>query len=61
MSLNSPLTATIYLPAIPTIADAFNKSVELINLTVTVYMIVQGVCKFLGISMPHPNSVHVYC
>lgn len=27
------------------IASAFNKSVELINLTVTVYMILQGICK----------------
>lgn len=42
---SSPLTANIYLPAIPTIATAFNKSTELINLTVTVYMVLQGVCK----------------
>ncbi|KAH7930390.1 MFS general substrate transporter [Leucogyrophana mollusca] len=39
----SPLTANIYFPAIPTIANAFHKSVELINLTVTVYMVLQGV------------------
>ncbi|KAM5540996.1 hypothetical protein V8D89_005307 [Ganoderma adspersum] len=38
----SPLTANIYFPAIPTIAKAFGKSTELINLTVTVYMVVQG-------------------
>ncbi|KAI0735015.1 MFS general substrate transporter [Earliella scabrosa] len=38
----SPLTANIYFPAIPTIATAFNASTELINLTVTVYMVVQG-------------------
>lgn len=42
-SFFSPLTANIYFPAIPTIADAFNKSIELINLTVTVYMLFQGV------------------
>lgn len=42
---SSPLTANIYLPAIPTIAASFDKSIELINLTVTVYMILQGVCK----------------
>lgn len=42
---SSPLTANIYLPAIPTIAAAFNKSTELINLTVTVYMVLQGICK----------------
>ncbi|RPD55888.1 MFS general substrate transporter [Lentinus tigrinus ALCF2SS1-6] len=39
----SPLTANIYFPAIPTIAAVFHKSIELINLTVTVYMIVQGI------------------
>ncbi|KII93292.1 hypothetical protein PLICRDRAFT_35485 [Plicaturopsis crispa FD-325 SS-3] len=41
--LFSPLTANIYFPAIPTIAADFHKSTELINLTVTVYMIMQGV------------------
>ncbi|PCH33996.1 MFS general substrate transporter [Wolfiporia cocos MD-104 SS10] len=39
----SPLTANIYFPAIPTIASAFHRSVEDINLTVTLYMIAQGV------------------
>ncbi|EIW79693.1 MFS general substrate transporter [Coniophora puteana RWD-64-598 SS2] len=43
----SPLTANIYFPAIPTIAVAFNKSEELINLTVTVYMVLQGVAPML--------------
>ncbi|KAL7285431.1 hypothetical protein ACG7TL_000528 [Trametes sanguinea] len=43
----SPLTANIYFPAIPTIATAFHKSVELINLTVTVYMIMQGVSPMI--------------
>ncbi|KAI0328529.1 MFS general substrate transporter [Cubamyces sp. BRFM 1775] len=42
-ALFSPLTANIYFPAIPTIAAAFHESVELINLTVTVYMVVQGI------------------
>ncbi|KAF9061666.1 major facilitator superfamily domain-containing protein [Rhodocollybia butyracea] len=41
--LFSPLTANVYFPAIPTIADAFNKSTELINLTVTMYMVFQGI------------------
>ncbi|KAJ8519675.1 hypothetical protein ONZ45_g3423 [Pleurotus djamor] len=41
--LFSPLTANIYFPAIPVIANAFHKSTELINLTVTVYMVLQGV------------------
>lgn len=39
----SPLTANIYFPAIPTLAAAFQKPVELINLTVTIYMVVQGI------------------
>lgn len=41
---SSPLTANIYFPAIPTIANAFHESIEKINLTVTVYMILQGLC-----------------
>lgn len=41
--LFSPLTAYIYLPAIPMIASAFDKTVELTNLTVTVYLVFQGV------------------
>ena len=41
----SPFTANIYFPAIPVISAAFHKSVELINLTVTMYMVMQGLCK----------------
>ncbi|KAH9964193.1 MFS general substrate transporter [Russula dissimulans] len=41
--LFSPLAANIYLPAIPVISEAFHKSIELINLTVTMYMIFQGI------------------
>ncbi|KAF5313949.1 hypothetical protein D9758_018685 [Tetrapyrgos nigripes] len=41
--LFSPLTANVYFPAIPTIANAFHKSTELINLTVTMYMVFQGI------------------
>ncbi|EEB89095.1 hypothetical protein MPER_12852 [Moniliophthora perniciosa FA553] len=43
----SPLTANVYFPAIPTLASAFNKSVELINLTVTMYMVFQGISPML--------------
>ena len=43
----SPLTANIYFPAIPTLVNAFHKTTELINLTVTVYMIVQGICTLI--------------
>lgn len=43
----SPLTANIYFPAVPTIAAAFHKSIELINITVTVYMVFQGISPML--------------
>ncbi|TDL28024.1 MFS general substrate transporter [Rickenella mellea] len=43
----SPLTSNIYLPAIPTIALAFHTSVELINVSVTAYMVVQSTAPLL--------------
>ena len=46
-SLNShisPFTGNVYLPAISIISTDFHKSVELINLTVTMYMVMQGLC-----------------
>ncbi|KAJ4463406.1 major facilitator superfamily domain-containing protein [Lentinula lateritia] len=45
--LFSPLTANVYFPAIPAIAGAFHKSTELINLTITMYMIFQGISPML--------------
>ncbi|KAI3391819.1 hypothetical protein diail_6781 [Diaporthe ilicicola] len=39
----STLTATIYFPLIPLLSSDFSASVQAINLTVTVYAIVQGV------------------
>ncbi|KAJ7762474.1 MFS general substrate transporter [Mycena metata] len=42
-ALFSPLSANIYFPAIPTLAVAFDKSIELINLTVTLNMVFQGI------------------
>ncbi|KAF8167670.1 major facilitator superfamily domain-containing protein [Crassisporium funariophilum] len=47
VGLFSPLTANIYFPAIPTLSRAFNKSTELINLTVTMYMVLQGVAPMV--------------
>ncbi|KAI2629619.1 major facilitator superfamily transporter [Hypoxylon sp. NC1633] len=45
----SPLTAQIYLPALPTLAQDFNVTISQINLTVTTYMIFQGVTPmFVG-------------
>ena len=45
VEVSLPYSANIYFPAIPTLADDFHKSLELINLTVTMYMIFQGLCK----------------
>ncbi|USP72758.1 hypothetical protein yc1106_00032 [Curvularia clavata] len=45
----SPLTASVYLPALPAIAKEFNVSYSAINLTVTTYMIFQGLTPmFIG-------------
>ena len=33
-----PISSNIYVPAIPTVADAFGVSSEDVNLTVTVYL-----------------------
>ncbi|CAK5272586.1 unnamed protein product [Mycena citricolor] len=43
----SPLSANIYFPVIPTIAKAFHKSIELINLTVTLNMVFQGLTPMI--------------
>ncbi|CAE6437019.1 unnamed protein product [Rhizoctonia solani] len=45
--LFSPLASSVYFPAIPTMADAFGKSIQLINLTVTMYMVFQGISPML--------------
>ncbi|KAG2145342.1 major facilitator superfamily domain-containing protein [Suillus bovinus] len=42
-ALFSPLTANVYFPAIPALASAFHTSIESINLSVTAYMVFQGV------------------
>jgi hypothetical protein len=46
---NSPLPANIYLPAIPKMAQEFNASIELLNQTVTAYLVMQGICELLGL------------
>ncbi|KAF8886057.1 major facilitator superfamily domain-containing protein [Gymnopilus junonius] len=45
--LFNPLTATIYYPAIPLLTKAFHKSTELINLTVTTYVVLQGIAPMI--------------
>lgn len=45
----SPFTAQIFLPALPTLADEFHVTATKVNLTVTTYMIFQGITPmFLG-------------
>lgn len=41
----SPLPANIYLPAIPKLSEAFGHSVEDLNLTVTAFLAMQGICE----------------
>ena len=43
----SPLSSNLYAPAIPSIADKLNVSTSAINLTVTTYLIVQGISPML--------------
>jgi multidrug resistance protein len=45
--LFSPLPANIYFPAIPALATVFQRSVEDINLTVTIYLAMQGASPML--------------
>lgn len=48
-SLASPMTANLYFPALPTIAADLGVSIGLINLTLTTYMITQGLAPtFFG-------------
>ncbi|KZO94559.1 MFS general substrate transporter [Calocera viscosa TUFC12733] len=55
-ALFSPLSSNTYLPAIPVIAVAFNESIEAINVTVTVYMILQGISPMVWGSMADWNK-----
>jgi multidrug resistance protein len=43
----SPFTAFTYFPALQSIADDFAVSIELVNITVTVYLLVQGIVPLL--------------
>ncbi|PYH91156.1 MFS general substrate transporter [Aspergillus ellipticus CBS 707.79] len=46
-SFFSPLSSSIYFPALDTIADALNVTTSKIDLTVTTYLIMQGVAPML--------------
>lgn len=43
----SPITATIYLPLLPLLADHFRTSLQAINLTITLYIISQALSPLL--------------
>ncbi|OCF58020.1 hypothetical protein L486_04047 [Kwoniella mangroviensis CBS 10435] len=43
----SPISTNIYVPAIPTLAKAFNTTTEKINLTVTIYLVFQALTPSL--------------
>lgn len=48
-ALYSPLTAQIYFPALNLVADSFHVSISKVNLTVTTYMVFQGITPmFIG-------------
>ncbi|KAI0180981.1 MFS general substrate transporter [Hypoxylon sp. FL1284] len=48
-ALISPLSGQIYLPVLPLLAQNYNVSTSLINLTVTTYLILQGIApSFIG-------------
>lgn len=46
-ALFSPLSANIFIPAIPVLATAFNQTTERMNLAVTVYLVMQGLSPML--------------
>jgi multidrug resistance protein len=39
----SPLTANIYLPCVPLLKEDFHTTLQLINMTITAYILVQGI------------------
>lgn len=45
--LASPLTATIYLPLLPPLAQHFSVSIQAINLTITIYIVFQAISPLI--------------
>ncbi|KAH9883287.1 MFS general substrate transporter [Xylariomycetidae sp. FL2044] len=57
--LFGPLPANIYFPAIPTLTAVFDRSVEDLNLTVTIYLAMQGLLSHalgLGLALCPPSA-----
>ncbi|HSG63445.1 MAG TPA: MFS transporter, partial [Gammaproteobacteria bacterium] len=46
-----PLTVDAYLPALPTMADTFGTSIEIVNYTISLYLIGFGIGQFFGGSL----------
>ena len=49
--LASPLTATIYFPLLPSLAQHFHVSIQSINLTITIYIIFQAISPLVLATM----------
>lgn len=49
--LASPLTATIYFPLLPSLAQHFHVSIQSINLTITIYIIFQAISPLILATM----------
>ncbi|KAI9716726.1 MAG: hypothetical protein M1828_007588 [Chrysothrix sp. TS-e1954] len=49
--LASPLTATIYLPLLPLLAEQFHVSGQAVNLTITIYIVFQAISPLLFATM----------
>ncbi len=57
----SAFASNIYFPAIPAIAKSLHVTPELINLTITSYMILQGLSpSIVSISIPFSDSKNVH-
>ncbi|CAH0057338.1 unnamed protein product [Clonostachys solani] len=49
LAIISPLSGSVYLPALTSIADSLQVSISLVNLTITTYLIFQGIApSFIG-------------
>jgi MFS family permease len=50
-ALISPLSATLYVPALPAVAESLNVSFSKVNLTITSYLILQGLSPSIWASV----------
>ena len=60
----SPLTANIYLPALPAVASDLNEKLESIQLSVTIFMVFQGISPLFFGSMTDTlgrRPIYIFC